>query len=62
MHLYVSFRLVVSNGGLPNSMVYLEQHGGQTLVDHRKMYSGQAVVGKTEIHSSMKYDDLLLNN
>lgn len=37
MHLYVSFRLVVSNGGLPNSMVYLEQgKGGQNLVDLTK--------------------------
>lgn len=24
MHLYVSFKLVVSNGGLPSNMVYLE--------------------------------------
>lgn len=33
MHLYVSFRLVVSNGGLPNSMVYLEQVRRQKLAD-----------------------------
>jgi len=28
IHLYVSLRFVVSNGGLPNSIVYLFKHKG----------------------------------
>lgn len=55
MHLYVSFRLVVSNGGLPSSMVYLEENEQQTfMVDCAKCIPAQRLKARRKLINLFK--------